>query len=118
MISKIWTTNIKNGIFGGLLPVIDPFEKNWLYVGDGWGASFASMKLRKFSLCTGEEIQSVYIKNNVRCLTFNVNQIDLFAVTNNKIFQVNRNTLEVYKKFEKEYSNIMLMSCQMIRTRY
>lgn len=101
MISKIWTSNIKNGIFGGLFPVIDPFEKNWLYVGDGWGSSFASMKLRKFSLCTGEEIQSVSIKNNVRCLTFNANQIDLFAVTNNKIFQVNRNTLEVYKKFEK-----------------
>lgn len=101
VISKVWTSKIKNGIFGGLFPIIDPFEKDWVYVGDGWGSAFSSMKLRKFSLSSGQEIQSVYIKNNVRCLTFNNNQTDLFAVTNNKIIQLNRNTLEIIKKFEK-----------------
>src|SRR5688572_8491303 len=101
MISKVWTSTTKNRIFGGLFPVIDPFEKNWLYVGDGWGSTFSSMKLRKFSLSSGQEIQSVYMNNNVRCLNFNINQTDLFAVTNNKIIQLNRKTLDVTKKFEK-----------------
>lgn len=100
-LSKIWTSNLKNRIFGGLFPAIDPFDNDSFYIGDGWGSSYSSMKLRKYSFSTGHEIQSVNIKNNVRCLRFETNQTDLFAVTNDKVIQLDRKTLDVKTKFEK-----------------
>ena len=100
-IVKLWSSNLKNGIYGGLFPVIDPFDNDCFYVADGWGSSYPSMKLRKFALSSGKEIQSVYIRNNVRCLNFEVNGTDLFAVTNDKIILLDRNSLGVVAKFEK-----------------
>lgn len=39
-LKEIWTTELKNGIFGGLIPLQDPFDKTKFYLSDGWGSAF------------------------------------------------------------------------------
>lgn len=102
---EIWTTELKNGIVGGLTPTQDPFDKTKFYLSDGWGSSYPSIKLRQFSFDDGKELNSSPIKNSVRCLYFNSDQKNIFAVSDNKIFQINRTNLLIVKKFEKGIQN-------------
>jgi len=67
----LWTSELKNGIYGGLIPTEDPFDETKFYLSDGFGSSYPSMKLRQFSFENGEELNSCSIKNSVRCLYFN-----------------------------------------------
>lgn len=99
--TEIWTTELKNGIFGGLTPIIDPFDNTKFYISDGWGSSYPSMKLRQLSFEDGKELKTVSIKNSVRCLYFNPDKTNIFAISDNKIFQINRRDFSVIKKFEK-----------------
>ncbi|WP_338840827.1 hypothetical protein [Flavobacterium ginsenosidimutans] len=98
---EIWTVELKNGVFGGITPTVDPFDKTKFYVSDGWGSSYPSMKLRQISFNDGKETNATPIKNSVRCLYFNSNKKDVFAVSDNKIFQINREDFSIIKKFEK-----------------
>lgn len=97
----VWTTELKNGIFGGLTPIPDPFDKSLFYISDGWGSSYPSMKLRQLSFDNGSELNSTSIKNSVRCLYFNPDRKNIFAVSDNKIFQINTTDLSIVKKFDK-----------------
>ena len=98
----IWKTTLKNGIFGSLTrPLADPFNPDHFYVADGWGSKYASMRLHKLSFTTGKEVANVLIRNSVRCMYFSADGQHIFALTDNKIFQLSRETLEVVKKYEK-----------------
>ena len=66
-IKEAWTIELKNGVYGGLKPIIDPFDKNRFYLSDGWGSAFPSIKLRQLFFSDGKELNSVSIKNIVRC---------------------------------------------------
>ena len=98
---EIWTTELKNGIFGGLTPISDPFDKTKFYISDGAGSAYPSMKLRQLSFENGKEQNAVSIKNTVRCLYFNPDKKNMFAISDNKIFQINRTDFSIIKKFEK-----------------
>lgn len=98
---KIWTTELKNGISGGIMPIKDPFDKTKFYISDGVGSSYPSMKLRQLSLENGKELNAVSIKNSVRCLYFNPDGKNIFAISDSKIFQINRTDFSIIKKFEK-----------------
>jgi hypothetical protein len=97
----LWTSELKNGIYGGLIPTEDPFDETKFYFSDGFGSSYSLMKLRQFSFENGEELNSCSIKNSVRCLYFNPDKKNIFAVSDSKIFQINRTDLSIIKKFEK-----------------
>lgn len=98
----IWKTTLKNGIFGSLTPPLaDPFNSDHFYVADGWGSMYASMRLHKLSFSTGKEVANVLIRNTVRCMYFSADGQHIFALTDNKIFQLSRDTLAVVKKHEK-----------------
>lgn len=99
--AKIWTAELKNGIFGGLTPTIDPFDNTKFYISDGWGSSYPSMKLRQLSFEDGKELKTVAVKNTVRCLYFNPDKTNIFAVSDTKIFQINRTDFSITNKFEK-----------------
>jgi hypothetical protein len=99
--TKIWTTELTNGIFGGLTPIIDPFDKSKFYISDGLGASYPSMKLRLLSFENGSELNAVSIKNSVRCIYFNSDKETIFAVSDNKLFQINRSDFSIRNKFDK-----------------
>ena len=96
-----WTIELKNGIFAGLTPVSDPFDKTKFYISDGWGSAYPSMKLRQLSFEDGKEQNAAAIKNSVRCLYFNPDRETIFAVSDSKIFQINRADFSIIKKFEK-----------------
>ena len=100
-IKEAWAIELKNGVYGGLEPIIDPFDKNIVYLSDGWGSAFPSIKLRQLSFSDGKELNSVSIKNIVRCLYFNSDGRNMFAVSDNKIFQIDRINLSIIKKFDK-----------------
>ena len=98
----IWKTTLKNGIYGSLTPPLaDPFNPDHFYVADGWGSMYASMRLHKLSFSTGKEVANVLIRNTVRCMYFSADGQHIFALTDNKIFQLSRETLAVVKKHEK-----------------
>ena len=98
----LWKTELKNGIYGGLTPPLaDPFNPDHFYIGDGWGSKYASMRLHKLSFSTGKEVANVLIRNSVRCMYFSADGQYIFAITDNKIFQLSRETLAVVKKHEK-----------------
>ena len=78
-----------------------PFYPDHFYVADGWGSKYASMRLHKLSFSTGKEVANVLIRNSVRCMYFRADGQYLFAITDNKIFQLSRETLAVVKKHEK-----------------
>lgn len=61
-IKEAWTIELKNGVYGGLKPIIDPFDKNRFYLSDGWGSAFPSIKLRQLFFSDGKELNSVSIK--------------------------------------------------------
>ncbi len=96
-----WTVALKNGMLGGLMPQIDPFDKTVFYISDGWGASYPSMKLRQLSFSTGEELKSASIKNSVRCLYFKPDEKNILAVSDSKIFWVDRIAFSITNKIEK-----------------
>ena len=94
-----WEAPLENPIYGGLYPVRDPFEQSCFYIGDGWGSSYPSMKLRKLSLDNGMEKAAFPVKNAVRCIY--INNRRLFAATDNKIWILQREDLTLEKKIEK-----------------
>ena len=67
---KRWSARMKNNISGGgvMAPVADPFDPTAFYVSDGWGSLYASMRLRKLSAETGEELASVLTRDSTRCV--------------------------------------------------
>jgi len=96
-----WSVTLSNPIYKGLYPQLDPFDDNYFYIGDGWGSTYPSMKLRKLSLGTGSEIQSAKIRNSIRTLYFNPNENDLFLSSDNGCFKIDRSSLEIKEKFKK-----------------
>ncbi|ANF52625.1 hypothetical protein A0O34_19850 [Chryseobacterium glaciei] len=100
-IKEHWRITLKNAIFGGIKPQVDPVDDTHFYISDGWGSSFPSMKLRKLVLEAGDEVNSISIKNSVRCLYWNENKKVLFAVSDNKIFQIDRASFTIEKKLTK-----------------
>jgi hypothetical protein len=98
----LWKTELKNGVFGKLTPPLaDPFNPDHFYISDGWGSMFASIRSHKLSFTTGKEIANVLIRNSVRCMYFTTDGQYIFAITDNKIYQLSRETLEIVKKYEK-----------------
>lgn len=97
-----WTIELSNPLNIGLDPVLDPFEPYAFYIGDGWGSSFPSMKLRKLSLLDGAEIASAYVKSPVRCLHFEPDGGKLMAAGDNKWFGIDRRTMQVEVKYEEK----------------
>lgn len=105
--NKRWTVELKNSIQGnGIPPTQDPFDASVFYIADGWGSTYASMRIRKLSCETGEEQASTLIKNMTRCIHINENQI--YAVSEKKILELNRKTLDIehiYKEKVPQYSS-------------
>lgn len=97
----LWRKQLENGIFGGIAPTPDPFCADVFYVADGWGSSYASMRLRRMSFATGEETASALLRNAVRCMHFSADAQHIFAVTDSKIYRLRRGSLQIEEKYEK-----------------
>ena len=98
---KRWSAQMKNNISGGgvMAPVSDPFDPSVFYVSDGWGSSYSSMRLRKLSVETGEELASVLTRDSTRCV--HIEEDRVFAVLNKRILELDRNDLRVRRAYKK-----------------
>ena len=69
-VCKKWTVQMKNNISGGAVmpPVLDPFDSSVFYVSDGWYSYYSSIRLRRLSVETGEELSNVLTRDCVRCI--------------------------------------------------
>ena len=97
----LWRKRLENGIFDAIVPTQDPFDADVFYVADGWGSSYASMRLRRMSFATGEETASALLRNAVRCMHFSADAQHIFAVTDSKIYRLRRGSLQIEEKYEK-----------------
>lgn len=100
-VCKKWTVQMKNNISGGAVipPVLDPFDPSVFYVSDGWYSYYSSIRLRKLSVETGEELTNVLARDCVRCI--HVEEDRLFAVLNKRILELDRNDLHVLRTYKK-----------------
>lgn len=98
---KRWTVQMKHNIGGGgvMPPVLDPFDPSVVYVSDGWGTCYSSMRLRRLSLAAGEELDSVLTRDSVRCLV--PQEERLLAVLNKRILEVDRASFQVVRTHKK-----------------
>ena len=98
---KRWSARMKNNISGGgvMAPVSDPFDPSVFYVSDGWGSSYSSMRLRKLSVETGEELASVLTRDSTRCV--HIEEDRMFAVLNKRLLELDRSDLRVRRAYKK-----------------
>ncbi len=98
---KKWSIHMKNNISGGgvMPPVLDPFDPAVFYVSDGWGSYYSSMRLRKLSAETGEELTSVLTRDCTRCV--HIEKDRMFAVLNKRILELDRSDLSVRRAYKK-----------------
>ncbi|MCI8303109.1 MAG: hypothetical protein HFF52_00605 [Lawsonibacter sp.] len=98
---KKWSIHMKNNIGGGgvMPPVLDPFDPTVFYVSDGWGSYYSSMRLRKLSAETGEELASVLTRDCTRCV--HIEEDRMFAVLNKRLLELDRSDLHVRRAYKK-----------------
>ncbi|GIJ96751.1 hypothetical protein CAPN001_13200 [Capnocytophaga stomatis] len=104
---KLWETELKNSIDGGVSPTIDPFSTDEFYIADGWCSMYNSMRLRRISFISGKETANVLVRNMVKYIYFSVDGNFIFVVTNNKILKINRKNLKIEEKFDKNIPKYM-----------
>lgn len=90
-----WNRQLKNSISGGgiMLPQIDPFNPSVFYVSDGLFSTYASMRFRKLSLATGQELATVLTRDAVRCMY--CSETHIYAFLNKRILKLDRSALTV-----------------------
>jgi hypothetical protein len=103
-----WTVPLANPIAGGgdcMLPCITSENPDCLYIADGWGSKFPSMKLRRLSLATGETLATASVKNCVRALHFHPDRRHIYAASDKKILSLDAATLALLDKHDKKLLN-------------
>lgn len=81
------------------LLAIDPTGTH-LYVGDGWGMSYASLSLRAIDMSDGQELNRLRTKyQQPRSITYR--GPDLLVATDSRLFQLSRSDLAVRRTWER-----------------
>ena len=100
-LEQVWSHTLNNNIAGGgvMPPITDPFNPLVFYISDGWGSYYSSMRLRKLSVETGEELSSILIRDSARCL--HIERDRIFIILNKRILEADRESLQVLRTFKK-----------------
>lgn len=100
-INQIWTIQMKNSISGGImLPQTDPFDASVFYVSDGFRSTYSSMRFRKLSIATGEELANVPTKDCTRCIYCDKEYI--YAFLSKRILKLHRSDLTVAEAYKEK----------------
>jgi len=99
-ITRKWSVLLKNNIDGGgvLPPTRDPFDRSAFYVTDGWGSYYSSIRLRRLSLETGEELASALVRDGARCLW--AGEDALFAILTKRVVKLSRPSLKIMESWK------------------
>jgi hypothetical protein len=72
-----------------------------VYTGDGWGSTYPSMRIRRLDLRTGAETASFRAFNSLRCSTLIREGRSLIAILDDKILELDAQTLEERRRWDK-----------------
>lgn len=100
--STRWQAEFKQSCLGSITPTLDPFMADTFLIADGNGATYAAMRLRRMDIATGQELANVLLRSFVRCLCFSPDGTHILTVTDNKIFVLDRQTLAIIDKCDKQ----------------
>jgi hypothetical protein len=98
-----WTTTIPG--VTDIRVAVDPDDES-VYVSDGWGIAYASLRLRRLSLANGKELASVRLGDAVRCVAFSEHQSELVAATARMLFVLDRASLEVKERWRRRVPTV------------
>src|SRR5947208_11145345 len=98
-----WTTRIPG--VTDIRVAVDPDDES-VYVSDGWGIAYASLRLRRLSLANGKELASVRLGDAVRCVAFSEHQSELVAATARMLFVLDRASLEVKERWRRRVPTV------------
>lgn len=101
-VDQKWTIQMKNSILNGgavMLPQTDPFDKAVFYVSDGLYSTFSSMRFRKLSMETGEELANVLTRDGTRCIYCDKEYI--YAFLNKRILKLHRSDLTIANEYKE-----------------
>ena len=101
-ISQKWTIQMKNSIVGSggiMLPTMDPFDDSVFFVSDGLFSTFSSMRFRKLSIETGEELANILTKDGTRCIY--CNQEYIYAFLSKRILKLHRSDLMIANTYKE-----------------
>lgn len=99
-VNQKWIIQMKNNISGIMLPTIDPFDKSVFYVSDGLLSTYSSMRFRKLSVETGEELANVLTRDGTRCIY--CDREYLYVFLNRRILKLHRSDLTVANAYKEK----------------
>jgi hypothetical protein len=108
----LWRVKLPRSIFGSMKPTYDPVTQS-LLVSDGWGTAYASIRLRRLDIFSGEGLASVRLGNTVRCIARSAGD-SLYAVLDKRIVAVDHVSLTVQQKWTERvpsYGDYAVATC-------
>lgn len=88
-----------------------------LYVSDGWGVTYASIRFRRLDVLTGSETASFRSGTAVRCLAMIGDGNELIATTDSKLFRLDALSLQERQRWDKRiprYSNTIAIRGDLV----
>lgn len=85
---SVWTVQFPTPFIDSVSPVLA--NNSGFYLSDGWRTPTSDIRLRQVSLISGEEIQSIIIGSEIRCLHLREEEDDFFVVSNNNVFHIEK----------------------------
>jgi hypothetical protein len=88
-----------------------------LYVSDGWGVSYASLRFRRLDVLTGQETASFRSGTAVRCFALSRDRNELIAATDSKLFRLDALALVERQRWDTRiprYSNTMAIRGDLV----
>lgn len=98
-VNQKWTTQMKNNISGIMRPQIDCFDKSVFYVSDGLFSTYSSMRFRKMSVETGEELANVLARDATRCIYCDREYV--YAFLDKRILKLHKSDLTVANAYKE-----------------
>lgn len=109
-----WTTRLRGHTAHGI--ALSPATQS-VYSGDGWGATYSAMRIRRYDLATGQEVASFRAFNALRCSTLLEGQKAILAVSDSKLFELDTMTLEERQRWDRRiprYGNTVAVVDRMV----
>ena len=93
---RLWEQVVPGSMMVGVW--IDPSTES-VYVSDGWGVTYSSLRFHRLDLATGAETASIRTGTTIRCFTFDSTG-DIIGATDSKVFRLDPRTLKERKRWD------------------
>jgi hypothetical protein len=72
-----------------------------LFLSDGWGVTFASLRFRRYDLRTGQEVAGIRTGTAVRCIAVLPGETEIVAASDSKLFRLELRSLTELERWDK-----------------